>query len=251
VATIEKPLRRKCGPLPNAFRGRLACASFDELDGVAERLLFVRALEATVGERCSRSGHSPQIGAADTLPPPMTRAESYLADLQREFPGLTLVRKEDVWHQRWADVLLRLATFGRMRTYASEYTTVLLRTIYVPSSWARRSDADRYVTLRHEAVHLRQARRYTPVGMALLYALPFFPVGLAYGRARIEWEAYAETLRAIAEVHGLEVARSPAQRARIVQQFTSAAYGWMWPFPATIERWIDAELERIAASIPR
>jgi hypothetical protein len=181
----------------------------------------------------------------------MARAESYFAALERDFPGLELRRKEDVWHQRWVDVLLRLLTFGRMRTYASDYTTVLLRTIYVPSSWERRSDADRYVTLRHEAVHLRQARRYTPLGMALIYALPFFPVGLAYGRARIEWEAYAETLRAIAEVHGLDAAAAPAQRARIVLQFTSAAYGWMWPFPKTIERWIDDELLRIARTIAR
>lgn len=178
--------------------------------------------------------------------PHVTRSETYFAELRREFPGLRLVPKKDVWHQRWAGALLRIATLGRMSSYMSHYTTVLLRTIYVPTGWETKSDDEKYITLRHEAVHLRQARRYTPIGMALIYALPFFPVGLAYGRARMEWEAYAETLRAVAEVFGIDAARSPSQRKHIVYQFTSASYGWMWPFPATIERWIDEELAKIA-----
>lgn len=175
-----------------------------------------------------------------------TRSERYLTELVAEFPGLTVVPKKDSFLQRWTDVFLRIATFGKMTTYMTQYTTVLGRTIYVPSSWATRADDEKYITLRHEAVHLRQSKRYTMLGMAFMYALPIFPVGLAYGRARIEWEAYAETLRAVAEVFGIDAARSPQQRKHIVHQFTSASYGWMWPFPKTIERWIDEELARIA-----
>ena len=37
-------------------------------------------------------------------------------------------------------------------------------------------------------------------------------------------------------------ARAPELRAHVVRQFTSAAYGWMWPFPGAIERWIDEVL---------
>ena len=96
--------------------------------------------------------------------------------------------------------------------------------------------------LRHEAVHLRQFRRYGRVGMALLYLGPILPLGLAWGRARLEWEAYAETLRATAEVYGLEAAASPALRARLIAQFTGPAYGWMWPFPSTVSRWVDDAL---------
>jgi hypothetical protein len=70
-------------------------------------------------------------------------------------------------------------------------------------------------------------------------------MGLAWGRARLEWEAYAETLRATAETHGLDAARDPRLHDHIVKQFTSGAYGWMWPFPRTIRRWITQEIERL------
>ena len=174
------------------------------------------------------------------------RSEVYLDAMKREFPGLRVIAKKDSALQRFTDVALRAFTFGKMKAYMTHYTTVVGHTIYTPSGWDTRSDDEKYITLRHEAVHLRQMKRYTKVGMALIYSLPLFPIGLAYGRARIEWEAYAETLRAVAEVFGIDAARSPQQRKHIVYQFTSASYGWMWPFPKTIERWIDEELARIA-----
>lgn len=173
------------------------------------------------------------------------RYDTLLATMVRDNPGLRVVPKAGSRLQKAIDLGLRVMTFGSMSTYLTNYTTVIGRTIYVPAGWAERDADERYITMRHEAIHLRQMRRYTMVGMALLYALPFFPLGLAYGRARIEWEAYAETLRAVAEVRGLKSARAPELRAHIVRQFTSSAYGWMWPFPATVERWIDEELARI------
>ncbi len=176
---------------------------------------------------------------------PVPRADAYLEELQREFPGLRVVAKADDPLSRFLSRLLRVVTLGGQSQYLTHYTTVMGRTIYTPTSWETRGDAERYVTLRHEAVHLRQSRRLGLVVMSLLYALPIFPIGLAYGRARIEWEAYAETLRAIAEVHGLAHARSAAVREHVIRQFTSAAYGWMWPFPGQVARWIDDELARI------
>jgi hypothetical protein len=171
----------------------------------------------------------------------------------REVPGLCVVHKEHDALSRLVDRALRIVTLGGMREYMTRYTTVLGRTIYVPIGWDTRSDAERYITLRHEAVHLRQAKRMGMLWMGFVYAVPILPMGLAWGRARIEWEAYAETLRAVAEVHGLEAARSPELRAHVVRQFTSPAYGWMWPFPRAVGRWIDEELDRIAlsAEVPR
>ena len=175
----------------------------------------------------------------------MGRADQYLEELKREFAGLAIVKKEDDALSGVIDRLLRVVTLGAMSTYATHYTTVFLHTIYTPSSWETRSDAERYITLRHEAVHLRQMKRYGFVVMGAMYMLPLLPLGLAWGRARIEWEAYAETLRAIAEVNGIDAARSDAVRTHIVKQFTGAAYGWMWPFPRMINGWIDAELAQI------
>jgi hypothetical protein len=112
------------------------------------------------------------------------------------------------------------------------------------------SDVDRVILLRHERVHLRQRRRYGFVGMAVLYLLPLLPLGLAYGRARLEWEAYEETIRATAEHYGLAAVKTVDLREHLVKRFTGPDYGWMWPFPKTIERWYDstvAAIERSAA----
>lgn len=176
-----------------------------------------------------------------------TRSERYLDELRVEFPKLRIVKKADDRLSRVLDGLLRVATLGGQRAYMTRYTTVIAHTIYVPLSWETRSDDEKYITLRHEAVHLRQSRRMGFIGMALYYGVVFFPIGLAYGRARIEWEAYADTLRANAEVYGLAHAKSVELREHIVRQFTSAAYLWMWPFPVQVNRWIDAELANIEA----
>ena len=85
--------------------------------------------------------------------------------------------------------------------------------------------------------------------MAVIYMLVPFPAGLAYGRAWLEWEAYRETLRAITDIEGLAAAKDPALHEVIVRRFTGPDYGWMWPFPAVIKRWIDAELAAIEAEI--
>jgi hypothetical protein len=142
------------------------------------------------------------------------------------------------------DRLLRVVTLGHQASFQTRYVTTIGRTIYLPTGWAERGDLDRYATLRHEAVHLRQFARYGLVGTSVLYLLPILPMGLAIGRARLEWEAYRETLRAVAETRGLEAAR--ALEPNLVRQFTSGAYGWMWPFPRTIRRWVDAALREIA-----
>jgi hypothetical protein len=173
------------------------------------------------------------------------RTDALLTALRAEFPRLRIVHKaEHAWSRR-VDTLLRWLTFGGQAAYVSTYTTVLGQTIYLPSSWATRSDASRYITLRHEAVHLRQFRRFTWVGMTLIYGVLFLPVGLAAGRAWIEWEAYRETLRAYADVYGPQAAADAGLHAHIRLQFTGPAYLFMWPFPRQVQRWIDAEVARI------
>lgn len=165
-----------------------------------------------------------------------------------EFPEFRIVAKADRGLQRLIDVALKLVTLGGQHEYLTRYHTVLGYTLYVPASWNDDTDAQRFVLLRHERVHLRQRRRYGMLGMAVLYLLPIVPLGLALGRARLEWEAYAETLRATAEIHGLAAARDPDMHEYLVRQFTSSAYGWMWPFPSTIRRWIRNVIDELEAA---
>ncbi len=169
-----------------------------------------------------------------------------IEDLRTEFPGFRIVYKRSSRLSKLIDVLLKLVTLGGQDRFLTRYHTVIGDTLYVPDSWDQMTDVERVILLRHERVHLRQRRRYTFLGMACIYLLPLFPLGLAYGRARLEWEAYTETLRATAELRGLEAARSSALREHIVGRFLGPDYGWMWPFRGAVERWYDQALHSIA-----
>ncbi|MDH5491291.1 MAG: hypothetical protein OEY14_05005 [Myxococcales bacterium] len=173
--------------------------------------------------------------------------EEYIVALRVAYPRLRLVPKSESRLCALIDRALRVLTLGGQSAFMKRYVTTLDQTIYLPSDWEGRSEAARYEVMRHEAVHLRQFRRLGLPWMAFLYLLPFFPLGLAWGRARLEWEAYAESLRARAELAGIEAAADPEYRAYIVRQFSSSAYGWMWPFPSQVGRWIDRELATLRA----
>ena len=180
------------------------------------------------------------------VPDPERRYQRLVAELGREFPRLRIVKKPDSRLHRAIHHFLRIVTFGGMSSYLDSYQTTIGATIYVTADWDERDPCERYCTLRHEAIHLRQFRRWTLPGMALLYVLLPLPLGLAYFRARFEMEAYAESIRATAEVYGPDTPRLPAYRERILAQFTGPAYGWMWPFRGALGRWYDGVL----ASLP-
>ncbi|MDP9037511.1 MAG: hypothetical protein M3O50_22165 [Myxococcota bacterium] len=178
-----------------------------------------------------------------------TRHGALLAQMGREFEGFEIRRKRECPLQRAIAVLLVGLTLGGQRHYLTRYHTVLFGRLYVPDAWDFMGDDARYILLRHERVHLLQRERMGDFSMAVVYLLLFFPIVLAWGRARIEWEAYAETIRATAEVHGLEAAR--ALEDDIIQRFVGPDYGWMWPFPRTVRSWfaeVIADLEAEAQS---
>src|ERR1700756_2660718 len=97
-----------------------------------------------------------------------------LADAEAH--GVRLISKDRVWHQRAIAVLLRIVTFGAQNVYLDAYVTTIGRSIYVTPDWARRSATDRYVTLRHEMVHVYQFERYGVVPMAIAYLLLPLPM---------------------------------------------------------------------------
>lgn len=172
-----------------------------------------------------------------------------LEELRAEFPQFRLVPKQGNQLSVCIDRVLRVLTFGRLNRYLSEYSTVIGETLFLAAAWDRLDDRARYVLLCHERVHLRQRRRYGNIGLALVYLLPILPVGLALGRARIEWEAYRETLRASAEVYGLDALEDVQLRANVVARFVGPDYGWMWPFPQTIARWYDRAVHDVRVQL--
>lgn len=174
--------------------------------------------------------------------------ERLLAEMLVEFPRFRLVSKHADRLSHVIDRCLRLLTFGLQHRYLTEYHTVIGHTLYLAPVWHNMDDRARYVLLRHERVHLRQRRRFGMVGMALLYLFPILPFGLAIGRAKLEWEAYRETLSAMAEVYGIAAIEQDDFRRRVVARFTGPDYAWMWPFPRSVAKWYDSAVRDLRAT---
>src|ERR1700683_4512657 len=134
--------------------------------------------------------------------PSTNLSPAFIDEIRAEFPSFEILPKRDSRLQHAIHAALVAITLGGQRAYLTRYHTVLFGKLWVPETWDAMSDRDRYVLLRHERVHLRQRARMGDVAMAFVYLVPIFPLGLAWGRARIEWEAYVETIRATLEVYG-------------------------------------------------
>ena len=173
----------------------------------------------------------------------VTPYDALLADMQAEFPGLKVVPKASSRLMHLMEVLL-WPLLGS--AFSERFTTVVGQTIYVPVDWAMRPEIARLGVLRHERVHLRQAKRYGRILFTLAYLLFPLPLGLAWCRARLEWEAYEESMRAAFEYYG-KGALNAEHRAYMVGHFTGPSYGWMWPFRTQVERWYDEARARILA----
>ena len=178
-----------------------------------------------------------------------SRLDALIEEAGARARPVRVVRKRAHWHQLAAGKVLWALTFGGQRRYLTRYVTTLGHTIYAPEIFFRRRPERAWQVLRHELVHVAQFERLGWVGMVLIYGFFPLPAGLAWGRARLEWEAYRETLRAVAESEGLDAARDPKLHARIVRRFTGPDYGWMWPFPRQVQRWIDEEVAAIEADL--
>jgi len=174
----------------------------------------------------------------------------YLESLKVTHPKLRIIPKDESLFNRVIDRVLRILTFGKQNSYMTDFTTTLGNRIYVPYSWRYTSAAERYCTMRHEVVHVRQFRRFTWPGIALLYLLVPLPAVFAMGRAGIELEAYRESLRATWQVYGAAAAKSETLMNHIVQRFTGPDYGWMWVHGKSVRRALEKTLRELEACPP-
>ncbi len=172
-----------------------------------------------------------------------SRYDKLLADIHNEFPKFAIVKKSTSRFHLSIDAILKVVTLGKMQNYVSDYQTTISNSIAVTDHWFTLSKDEQYCILRHELVHLRQFRRYGFWGMSFLYLLVPLPMGFAYCRAAFEKEAYEESIRAHAEVYGLSAVKQGLYRDHIIRQFTSASYGWMWPFRKRVIRWYNSIVE--------
>ncbi len=155
-------------------------------------------------------------------------------EILKEFPKFRLVRKADSKLMKAIGFFLKVLTLGKMSLFMDHFTTTLGYTVYVPAGWDNYVEAAKLITLRHERVHMRQAKAHGVLWFSFLYLFVFFPVGLAFFRAKFEKEAYTETLRAYRD-YGYPL--DDIRQQQIVNHFTSAEYAWMWPFSKSMNEW--------------
>ena len=118
------------------------------------------------------------------------------------------------------------------RGFMGRYTTTSLGKVFFPSrNWLHNiGPTAAYLILRHEAVHIKDARRF-PIFFQLSYLL-LLPSIFTF-RALWEWRAYKETLRVFYELYGFN---SEHEMDRIVYNFTSSNYLYMFPFRRFLEK---------------
>lgn len=158
--------------------------------------------------------------------------------LRKEFPDFEIVEKNSSAFMKVLDVCLKLLSFWQLSMFMTEFVTTVGYTIYTPSSWTQRSESSRIVTLRHEAVHMRQRKKLGAAWFFISYLLLPVPVLWAFCRMKYEMEAYAEGMKASKEVYGLLVL-TDAYKENVISQFTTARYLWTWPWRKRIEAWYD------------
>lgn len=171
----------------------------------------------------------------------------FIFETRVEFPGFMIRTKTTSWMMRFIAFFLLVVTFGKQKTFMTGYITTVGTTVYVPDGWNDWAESRKLAVLRHERIHMRQARKYSFPLFALLYVLVPLPLGLAWFRARFEWEAYEESMRAAVDQHGSRLLDDTRYRDSIVREFTTAAYGWMWPFKSQVEGWYEKSRKKIQA----
>lgn len=163
-------------------------------------------------------------------------------EITTEFPTFKVLYKANSDFMKVISTLLWLMSFGKNTAFMANFTTTIGCTSYVPSGWDSWTEDVKVSILRHERIHMRQAKAYGVILFSLLYLLAWFPIGLAYWRTRFEKEAYAESLRAYRDFgYPLDDLR----KQQVIGYFTGPAYGWMWPFPKSMSDWYDATLQQV------
>lgn len=171
------------------------------------------------------------------------------ASIREEFSDFALIPKKSSLQMCIIDVLLRIITFNRMRTFLTSYVTTRGSKVYVPETWDLKTPFQQAVTLRHERVHMQQRRRLGGFMFILRYLcwpLPFF---YAKGRRDLEMEAYEESIRAMAQYYGYPRTWDARVRETIIGEFVGPSYLWMWPFRKDVERWYDSVVYNLVGPI--
>lgn len=172
-----------------------------------------------------------------------------LAELENqilnEFPDYKLVPKANSRFMRLIGFLLKVITFGKANAFMDHFVTTIRWTVYTPSRWDGYIEGTKISVLSHERVHMRQCRKHGFLLYSFLYLFFPLPVLLSYYRSKFEREAYEESMRMAAYYYGVSRLNESEYRTAMIENFTGAAYFWMWVRRSDIERWYDRTVAKI------
>lgn len=143
-------------------------------------------------------------------------------EITREFPGFAVIPKHDS-KLMWICYYVALMPLWN-RFFMTRYITTVFGKVYMPGELIG-SDVGADI-LRHERVHLRDAKRW---GILFYLSYLFFPLPFIFTmRAYWEYRGYCETLRAERDRYGVVYSES---LNFYVSLFVNSSYLWMCPFP--------------------
>jgi hypothetical protein len=154
-------------------------------------------------------------------------------------------KKEKYWLWRSIDVVLRILSLGKKKTFLTEFTTTLFETIYFPVDWTpENADALDIVTLHHELVHVSRIRElgdgeaiHGMFWFTVAYLFLPLPIGFAWFRYKWEREGYLK---------GAQIAKSLGYNIDLevlVDALSGPSYIWAWPFKKGIRKWFAEHLK--------
>ena len=90
----------------------------------------------------------------------MLEYDKLINDLSNEFPGFEIIPKNQSTLMKIINVILKILSFGLMKTFMTTFVTTIGSKVYVPSSWEW-DETSKISVLRHERVHILQKKKYT------------------------------------------------------------------------------------------
>lgn len=170
--------------------------------------------------------------------------EKILNEIKKEFPEFEIIQKKNSNFMKIIDIALKIITLGKMKTFMTNFITVMGTKVYVNEAWESYDSLSKTIVLRHERIHMRQAKKYGRLLFSILYLLVPFPVGIAYFRKKFEQEAYEESIKAAHEYYGDQIFTKD-MREKTIAHFTTAEYFWMWPWKKSLNKWYSSIIKKV------
>lgn len=182
----------------------------------------------------------------------------------KEIPGARIVMKKDSLFMTivfgFLKAMVFVFTLGQGRKEWDGFTSTIWRTMYVPDSWESRNPTRKYMTLRHELMHMRQFRnwplkflgrtkhlwRINAIITSVCYLFLPLPVFFTF-RAKFEREGYTQSMlvrHELFESWNDEKDRKDYQDF-MVKTFGTSTYMWMW-FKGRARKWAVKTMDDIS-----